>query len=318
MRRRRLIIVCITGVWVVMMATLVRRYLLEVRPEVVPGTWQSVLTRERRNYQWRKGIYLPTRRGLQRVGHTQTVFYYRADGKYNVHNETRVTVAVPGFLPKPTGFELMATALVGGDYALERLTMRLDSEPVNAICHGHVEGSRLVLRATVNGQEQEPFAIDLPTGQVAAQGFSPLLALPRLEVGMRWEAVVVDPFTFRPSKVEMEVRRRESLRWQGRDLATYVVSIRSGLVSALAWVTPDGEVLQEQTLLGLTFIKEPLPDEEGAGTPAASGRRSGGRATTGSSAGGSRRRTSPRRPHPSTTAGRRERPTAPPGPRSRR
>ena len=259
--RRRLVILVIVGLWVVMMATLARRYLLEVRPEFVPGTWRFELPRERRDHQWRKGIYLPTARGLQRVGHTQTVFYYRADGKYSIQNQTQVTVAIPGFLPKPTGFDLTATALVGGDFALERLTMRLDSEPVKAICDGHVEEGKLILRATVNEQEQPPYEIDLPEGKVVAQGFSPLMAVPRPKVGMKWDVVVVDPFTFRPSRVEMEVRRREEIEWQGRKVGTYVVFIRSGLVSALAWVTPDGEVLKERTLLGLTFIKESLPEE---------------------------------------------------------
>ena len=263
--RYRLLIGAVVGLWAVMMATLVRRWQLEVRPQSIPGTWQQMLTQERRNYQWRKGIYLPGPQGLRRVGHTQTVFSYRADGKYNVQNQTRVTVAVPGFLATPTAFDLLGTALVAADFSLERLTLRVDSELVKAICHGRVEDGKLVLRATVNGQEREPFEIDMPSGQIAAQGLSPLLALPALEVGMKWHVVVVDPFTFRPSRVEMEVLRKQELRWQGRDVPTHVVAIRSGLISALAWVGPRGEVLREQTLFGLTFISEPLPEEKEKG-----------------------------------------------------
>lgn len=259
---RRLVIVSVVGLWVVMMGTLVRRWVLEVRPERTPGTWQSVLTRARSHYQWRKGIYLPTAKGLERVGFTQTVFYHRADGKYTIQNETRVTVAVPNLLPTPTAFDLHATALVGGDFTLERLTMRLDSEVARAICDGHVEDGKLVLRAEINGMAQEPFEIALPEGQVASQGFSPVLALPALKVGMKWSVVIVDPFTFRPSAVEIEVLRREPIRWEGNEVDTYRLVIRSGILSALAWVTPDGEVLREQTLFGLTFIKERLPDED--------------------------------------------------------
>ena len=108
------------------------------------------------------------------------------------------------------------------DFALERLTMRLDSGPVKAICHGRVEGDKLVLRATVNDQEQKPIEIALPKGQVAAQGLSPLLTLPSLEVGMKWTSVIVNPFTFRPSYVEMQVLRREKLKWRGREVDTEV------------------------------------------------------------------------------------------------
>lgn len=258
---RRLIFIAVTGFWVIMMGTLVRRYLLEVRPEFVPGTWRSVLTRERRNYQWRKGIYLPRGGQLERIGYTQTVFYYRNDGKYTIQNQTHVTVRVLGLLPEPTDVDLLATALVSRDFALERLTMRLDSEPLRAVCHGRNEGGKLILRPTVNGREEEPIEIAMPPGQVAAQGLSPLLALPPLEVGMTWETVVVNPFTFKPSRVTLEVKRRETLRWQGRDMETYVVIVRAGLAGIKAWVTPDGQVLRERTLLGLTFIKEPLPEE---------------------------------------------------------
>lgn len=260
---RRLIFILVTGFWVLMMGTLVRRYLLEVRPEFVPGTWRSVLTRERRNYQWRKGIYLPRGGTLQRIGYTQTVFHYRHDGKYTIQNQTHVTIEVPGVLPEPTDADLMATALVSRDFTLERLTLRLDSEPLRAVCHGRNEGGTLVLRPTVNGQDQEPIEIAMPPGQVAAQGLSPLLALPPLEVGMTWETVVVNPFTFKPSKVSLAVKRRETLHWRGRNMETYVVMVRSGLAGIKAWVTPDGQVLREQTILGLTFIKEPLAGEEG-------------------------------------------------------
>ncbi|MFW6108711.1 MAG: hypothetical protein ACOC8D_02745 [bacterium] len=259
---RRLIFIVVTGFWVLMMGTLVRRYLLEVRPEFVPGTWRSVLTRERRNYQWRKGIYLPRDGQLQRIGYTQTVFYYRNDGKYTIQNQTHVTIQVPGVLPEPTEADLMATALVKPDFTLQRLTLRLDSQPLQAVCHGRAEDGKLVLRPTINGREQEPVEIAMPPGQVAAQGLSPLLALPPLQEGMSWETVFVNPFTFRPSKVTLEVKRRETLRWQGRDMETYVVMVRSGLAGIKAWVTPDGQVLREQTILGLTFIKEPLPEGE--------------------------------------------------------
>ena len=263
MRRRRLVMLCVTGMWVVMMGTLVRRYVQEVRPEFEPGTWRWLLTRERRYYQWRKGIYVPAGGQLRRIGYSQTLFHYRADGKYTVQSDTHVTVAVPGLMDQPTAFDLMVTALVDSQYDLERLTLRLESEPVHAICHGRVEEGKLVLRATVNDQEQPPYEIELPSGQIAAQGLSPLLALPHLEVGMKWEVVVVNPFSFQPSRVEMEVRRRETIVWRGQEVETYVVTVRSGWAGATAWVTPDGEVLKEQTLLGLTFIKEPPEEEEG-------------------------------------------------------
>jgi len=261
--QRRLVIVVVVGFWAVMMATLVRRWLLDVRPEFEPGTYRSVLTRERRNYQWRKGIYFPGKKGLERVGYTQTVFHYRDNARYSIHNVTKARVALPGIFDAPVAFDLDVTATITSDYRLERLSVQLDSTPLKASGQGRLVDGNLVVRGTVNGQEQGPFELPLPKGEVAAQGFSPLLALPPLKAGMKWSAAVVDPFTLRPSRVELEVLRHEPLIWDGRRYNTFLIVIRSGpggLLSARAWVTPEGDVLKEQTLLGLTLVKERIPE----------------------------------------------------------
>jgi hypothetical protein len=125
-----------------------------------------------------------------------------------------------------------------------------------------MEGEDLVLRAKAGGAEQV-HRLKMPSGAVVAEGLSPLLALPPLRVGMRWSVAVVDPLTLRPSEVQIQVLRREALRWDGKTVDTHVVEIRSAYLKARAWVSGDGEVLQERTLFGLTFIKERIPDAEG-------------------------------------------------------
>ncbi|MFW6107207.1 MAG: hypothetical protein ACOC8A_00805 [bacterium] len=262
----RWVAVGIVAFWAVMMGTLVRRWVLEIRPEHVPGTYQSVLTRERRDHQWRMGIYLPGPEGLKRVGFTQTLFDYR-DERFEIKNRTKVHVPVPGVLEKPTAFELNMTTLVSKDYQVEALAIRLHSPVVRAQCHGRMEGGKLVLYPTVDGREREPYELALPSGHVVTQELSPLLSLPRLSVGMKWSSVVIDPQTLEPRRVSLEVLRREELEWEGEMWDTYVVEIRSGLMMrAHAWVSRDGDVLKERTLFGLTFIKERVPEmEEGPG-----------------------------------------------------
>lgn len=269
---RRLVILAVVGFWLVMMATLVRRYLHERRLARVPGTYRSILTRARRNYQERMGIYW---RG-KRVGYTQTLFYYRDDGKHDIQNKTRVKVAIPGF-PQETAFKLDTSVLVGHDLSLEHLRMRLEADLFTAECQGTVtHDGKLVLHPWLNGVRQAPIELTLPSGEMISQGLSPLLALPPLEEGMHWSVTVLDPFTLTPSQVEMRVVKRETLEWQGRKVPTHVVDIQSGFwMAARAWISRDGEVLKQKTLLGLTFIKEPIPEDgnaeqEADGPPAGS------------------------------------------------
>ncbi len=263
--RRRLSLLAVAGFWLVMMGSLVVRWLEERRLARLPGTYRSVLTRGRRNTQQRMGIYW---RG-ERVGFTQTLFYYREDGKHDIQNHTEVEVPIPG-LPRSAAFKLDTSALVGGDHKLENVRLRLESEVLRAECQGFVEEGRLTLYPRLNGRREDPIELKLPPGQVLAQGFSPLVALPPLREGMRWSIPVLDPFTLAPSEVEMHVIGTEELRWQKQRVRTHVVDIRSGFwMRARAWVSPEGDVLKQKTVFGLTFVREPVPDEdEGEGTGA--------------------------------------------------
>ncbi|HUT36052.1 MAG TPA: hypothetical protein VNE39_21370 [Planctomycetota bacterium] len=255
--RYRLVIVVVVGLWAVMMASLVRRWLLEVKPEFVPGTYRSVLTPERQNYHCRMGIFWQQKK----VGYSETVFYYSDDERYRITNITRVQAAVPGDLEKLAAFGLDTNVVVGKGHALESFAVVLSSPVMGAECKGEVVEGELVLRARVDGEEDHVRRLPLPPGGMVASGLSPLLALPPLRVGLRWTTLVLNPLTLEPSEVELHVLRLEPLVWHGETWNTHVVEIRSGLVTAHAWVSPNGEVLKETTLFGLTLVKEPLLDE---------------------------------------------------------
>jgi len=263
-RLRRLVRVLVVGFWLVMMGTLVRQWVLEVRPEFVPGTYRSALTRERHNHQWRMGVYLPMEAGLTRVGHTQTVYtYMRETGRYKIHNSTKVEFPLPSLLPGiPGRFELDTTTWVSPKYELQQITIQLKSDLADLDCRGTVTDGRLVLHPRVDGQPMDPYEIDLPSGEMVSQGLSRLMSLPPLAEGMRWTTVVVNPLTMRPSVVEMAVLRREKLVWEGKEVDTHVLDILSPPMAARAWVSLSGEVLKEKTLFGLTLIKEPAPEAD--------------------------------------------------------
>jgi hypothetical protein len=190
------------------------------------------------------------------------VFFYGDNAKYSIQNTTRVRMPVRGLLRQLSAFDLTTTVVVGKGHQLERLAVLVNSALGQTECHGHVEDGNVVLRTRI-GDEEDMRELPLPPGGMVASGLSPLVALPPLRVGMRWSVAVVHPLTLRPTQVEIEVLRREQLKWEGELWDTHVVEIRSDVVKAEAWVSRDGEVLQQRALFGLTFIKERLPEEPG-------------------------------------------------------
>jgi len=258
--QHRLVVLGVVGFWAVMMGSLVRHWLLEVKPELVPGTYRSVLTPERENYQTRMGIYVPGEAGLQRVGFTETVFFYDED-RYSIQNTTRVRMPVHGLLRALSAFDLTSTAVIGKGHQLERLAVLLSSAMGRAECHGRVVDGKLVLAIKL-GDQEDVREVPLPPGGIVASSLSPLVALPPLRVGMRWSVAILDPLTLAPRRLELEVLRREGIEWEGRHWDTHVVEIRADVLKAQAWISRDGEVLKERALFGLTFIKERPPEEE--------------------------------------------------------
>jgi len=259
MMGHRLLVMGVVGFWLLMTASLVRKWLVEVRPECLPGTYRSVLTPERQNYQSRMGIFYETPDGRRRVGYTETVFLYRQDGRATITNTTRITKPIGGPLHRLLKFDLHSSVVVSRERELRRVRFVLDSPVGRAECRGEVAGGMLVLDVNAWG-ERASYQLPLPPGGMVGAGLSPLVALPPLRVGLRWRVAVLSPLSFAPVEVELEVLRRERITWRGKEVETHVVEIHTGPFTTHAWVSPDGEVLVEKTPFKLVLVKEPVPE----------------------------------------------------------
>jgi len=257
----RLIVLGVVGFWAVMTGSLVRKWVVEVRPEKFPGTYRSVLTPERQNYRSRMGIFYETPTGRHRVGYTETIFLYDPDGRSTITNTTRILKPVGGPLHRLLAFDLYTTVVVSKTRELKQLRIVLDSPVGRAECWGETVGGRLVLTVDAWG-ERATYELALPPGGMVGTGLSPLVALPPLRVGARWRVAVVSPLSLAPMEVELEVLRRERITWQGKDVETHVVEMRAGPLATCAWVSRDGEVLVEKTPFNLVLVKEPVPGVE--------------------------------------------------------
>ncbi len=257
----RLLVLAVVGFWAAMTASLVRKWLVEVRPETLPGTYRSVLTPERQNYQSRMGIFYRSPTGPRRVGYTETVFLYDQDGRSTITNTTRILKPVGRPLHRLLTFDLYTTVVVSQQRALKQLRVVLDSPVGRATCWGEVVAGHLVLHVNAWGKVAT-YELPLPAGGMVGTGLSPLVALPPLRAGLRWRVAVLNPLSLAPAEAELEVLRRERITWRGKEVDTHVVEIRTGPLTTHAWVSPDGEVLVEKTPFNLVLIKEPVPEVE--------------------------------------------------------
>lgn len=137
---------------------------------------------------------------------------------------------------------------------------------------GVVEGQQLKLKVRSGNLVHQARAY-LPPDALMSDALAPQARLPDLRVGQSWTMPIYSPL--RPPTEPMEVlratvERRESIRWQGRTVPTWLVVFSSNpggeltgnlAPRAKAWVAADGNVLrQELVLLSARLVFERSDD----------------------------------------------------------
>ena len=191
--------------------------------------------------------------------------YYRGE---------KIGFAVGQVVPTGTGFELqedgrMQMALLGADtvavlrttarvdqrFTLESFDFSLDPGTGPTRISGVVDGLRLTLTiATPTGTRTdvrtltEPPALALNLGRrLAAEG---------LVTGARHEMQVFDPATLSNAPMTIIVGERELLRISGFPIPAFRVAMEFAGLRATSWITDTGEVVREESALGMLVIRE--------------------------------------------------------------
>ncbi|MCX7804485.1 MAG: hypothetical protein N3A38_04760 [Planctomycetota bacterium] len=120
--------------------------------------------------------------------------------------------------------------------------------------HGVRKGDYLEVEYSVSGggsgerTGRDVYPLD-PRASAGA-GFSPFRRMPRIEEGMEWRVILVDPSkadTGRPVETVAKVTGRKAITVGGRRIEAWEVSCLDG--KAKAWYSPDGNLLRESWLL---------------------------------------------------------------------
>ena len=229
--------------WVAVMAILVRRSYLQASA----ATLATDLARYGSAAVWR-GVYY---RG-EKIGFTVSQTVPEADG-FALEEDGRLQMALLG---ATTAATLRTTAHVDAGFTLHALEFSLDPGTGPIEVRGRVNGRSLTLDVrTPSGTRSEQRELDEPPA--LSLNLSRRLASGGLVTGARHQWTIFDPATLRNSPVTVEVGRRELVRSAGlAPLPAFRVEMAFSGIRTTSWVTDTGEVVREESPLGLITVRE--------------------------------------------------------------
>lgn len=197
--------------------------------------------------QWR-GVYY---RG-EKIGFTVGQTIAVEDG-FELQEDGRLQMSLLG---ATTPAVIRTTARVDRAFELQSFDFSLDPGTGPVAVSGTLEGLTLTLTITSGGSSRtqtrtltEPPALMLSLARrLASEGLS---------AGARHQWTMFDPATMRNAPVTIEVGGREVVRVGERPVPAFRVTLAFAGLSTTAWVTDTGEVVREESPLGLLTVAEP-------------------------------------------------------------
>ena len=229
--------------WVAAMAALVNRSYLQA----LPASLATDLGRYGASATWR-GIYY---RG-EKIGFTvsQTV---KTDDGFDLEESGRLQMSLLG---ATTAATLRTSAHVDASFALRAFEFSLDPGTGPVEVRGRVNGRRLTLDVTTaSGTRSEDR--DLAEAPALSLNIARRLANGGLVPGARHEWSIFDPATLRNAPVTIGVGKRELVRAGGASpIPAFRVEMEFAGLRTTSWVTDTGEVVREESPLGLITVRE--------------------------------------------------------------
>lgn len=232
----------VLGAWIASMAALIdRSYLTASAPNLATD-----LARYGSAAQWR-GVYY---RG-EKIGFTvsQTV---PTDNGYELQEDGRLQMSLLG---ATTPAAIRTRARVDRAFALVSFDFSLDPGTGPVSVSGALDGLTLTLSVTSGGSTRtETRTLTEPPSLMLS--LARRLASEGLKAGARHRWLMFDPATMRNEPVTVEVGGREVVRINDRPLPAFRVELSFGGLQTTSWVTDTGEVVREESPLGLLTVAE--------------------------------------------------------------
>jgi transglutaminase-like putative cysteine protease len=229
--------------WVVMMALVVQRSYLQASATNIA----TDLAQYGSAAVWR-GVYY---RG-EKIGFTVSQILTEGDG-FQLQEDGRLQMALLG---ATTAATVRTRAHVDAGFMLRAFEFSLDPGTGAVEVRGRFEGRRLRIDVTTpGGTRSEERALDEPPA--LALNLSRRLANGGLVAGARHRWTIFDPATLSNSPVTVNVGRRELVRGAGvAPIPAFRVEMEFAGLRTTSWVTDTGDVVREESPLGLITVRE--------------------------------------------------------------
>jgi hypothetical protein len=230
--------------WVAVIAIVVNRSYLKASS----ATLAADLARYGSAAEWR-GVYY---RG-EKIGFTVSQTLTTPDG-FELQEDGRLQMSLLG---ATTAATVRTRAQVDSNFTLRTFQFSLDPGTGPIEVNGALSGTRLALSVTTSGNTRteirelsEPPALSLNLSRRLANG--------GLVAGARHRWMVFDPATLHNAPVVVDVGKRELVRGAGsRPIPAFRVEMEFSGLRTTSWVTDTGEVMREESPLGLITVREP-------------------------------------------------------------
>jgi transglutaminase-like putative cysteine protease len=226
--------------WAAQMGLLVKRAYLE-SPALAAD-----LSRYGAGAQW-KGVYYRGEKIGYSVGQTQAT----ADG-FELHEDGRLQMLLLG---SSSAAQLRTVARVDKGFNLRSFDFALDPGTGPIEIRGALEGLRLDLTIkTPTGTRSESRTLTEPPS--LALNLPRRLAAEGLEPGQHRRVSAFDPATLKNAPMELSVEGREVVWAAGRPVPAFRVKMTFSGLTTTSWITEVGEVVREESPMGLIVIRE--------------------------------------------------------------
>jgi hypothetical protein len=241
-RFTRIVSVLTLAAWVGVTGLLVHRSYIKASA----ANLATDLARYGAEAQWRGIYYRGEKIGFSvgQVVPTESGFEMQEDGRMQIALLGADTVAT-----------LKTVARVDSRFVLQSFEFSLDPGTGATRIAGTVDGLQLTLTVTTPTSTRtetrtlaEPPALALNLGRrLAAEG---------LRTGARYQVQVFDPATLSNAPMTIVVGERELLRLAGLPLPVFRLEMQFAGLTATSWITDTGEVVREESALGMIVVKE--------------------------------------------------------------
>jgi hypothetical protein len=247
--------------WVLTMAVLVNRSYLQASPNLATD-----LARYGSTAVWR-GVYY---RG-EKIGFLVSQTTRTEDG-FELQEDGRLQMLLLG---QDSAATLRTTAQVDTEFALRSFEFSLDPGTgatqvrgsVGPVPGGMPSGRRLTLSITSAGSTRTEIR-DLDEPPVLAMTLSRMLAGRGLVRDARHRWLLLDPATLSVAPIEVQIGERLMVRTDEARLPAFKVSLKFHGAQMTAWMTDTGDVVREESPLGLITVRETRERAQLATVPA--------------------------------------------------